>query len=175
MWLSFDAKLRIQLIPFGRQIFLLITALTNIDGNESYSRSSSSSRSSNKNNIKGEMRYVGQFIVRLKTPPLKTNKIRKFMDDKMGFPYPYPQPYPQSISALSMYMCVWVLEHGLTCTRTHLYTHSRRLLYNCGWILYTYVYVRTLFICMSLWFVCLCIKIYCPQAKVLLMLHLGKS
>lgn len=144
MWLSFDAKLRIQLIPFGRQIFLLITALTNIDGNESYSRSSSSSCSS-KNNIKREMRYVGQFIVRLKTPPLKTNKIRKFMDDKMGFPYPYPQPYPQSISALSMYMCV-----SLTCTRTHLYTHSRRLLYNCGWILYTYVYVYTLFICMAL-------------------------
>lgn len=120
MWLSFDAKLRIQLIPFGRQIFLLITALTNIDGNESYSRnsSSSSSSSSNKNNTKGEMRYVGQFIVRLKTPPLKTNKIRKFMDDKMGFPYPYPQPYPQSISALSMYMCVWVLEHGLIHTYT---------------------------------------------------------
>lgn len=146
MWLSFDAKLRIQLIPFGRQIFLLITALTNIDGNESYSRSSSSSSSNNKNNIKGEMRYVGQFIVRLKTPPLKTNKIRKFMDDKMGFPYPYPQPYPQSISALSMYMCVSIRAWSYI----HLYTHSRRLLYNCGWILYTYVYVRTLFICTSL-------------------------
>lgn len=151
MWLSFDAKLRIQLIPFGRQIFLLITALTNIDGNESYSRSSSSS--SNKNNIKGEMRYVGQFIVRLKTPPLKTNKIRKFMDDKMGFPYPYPQPYPQSISALSMYMCVcvWVLEHGLTCTRTHLYTLSRRLLYNCGWILYIHMCM-----CAHCLYVCRC-------------------